>query len=80
MVENKLKIIEKTEVEKYRSTAKNFITLFVFNKYIAKLSFHLPTLTPDSNIYKKILNYIYLCVVLFDEKIFKKSHKNLFTY
>ena len=69
MVEDKLETIK--DKDKYRSAATDFISLYMFNIYIVDLSFNLPTLKPDSNIYKKILNYIYLCIVLFDEKIFK---------
>ena len=81
MVVNELTNILKIpgyDINKYQSTTTYLITLISFNSFVAKFSFHLPTLIPDSNIYKKILNYIYLCIVLFDEKIFKPSHENLF--
>ena len=78
LVENKLKTIEKTEVDEYQSTAMCLVSLNIFNSFMARLSFYLPTLKPRSNLYKKILNYIYLCVVLFDEKIIKTSSEDNF--
>ena len=56
---------------------KNLVTLEYFNNLIANLSFKLPTLTPNSVIYKKILNYIYLCVKLFDSNILKRYEKKI---
>ena len=56
------------------SNRSNFFTFDNFTNLIAKLSFKLPTLTPNSKNYKKILNYIYLCLTLYDEAMFKKCN------